>query len=143
MAIPKVPGVTLSDARQLVETAIAAGAARGFAPLAVAVVDLTGEVVALERSDGARPMTSRVAVAKARSALVTLMPSGQLDQLPEAIIAALRVAYGGDFVARAGGVLAVRDGVVHGAVGASGAASDEDEAAVREALQGWGADLAS
>jgi uncharacterized protein GlcG (DUF336 family) len=140
MAVPKVPGVTLDDARQLVETAIAAGAGRGFAPLAVAVVDLTGEVVALQRSDGARPLTSRVAVAKARSALVALMPSGALDQLPEAITAALRVTYGGDFVARAGGVPAVRDGVVLGAVGAAGAASDEDEAAVREALQQWGAD---
>ncbi len=143
MAVPKVPGVTLDDARQLVESALATGAERGFAPLAVAVVDVTGEVVALARSDGARPMTSRVAVAKARSALVALMPSGQLDQLPEAITAALRVAYGGDFVARAGGLPAVRGGVVHGAVGASGAASDEDEAAIREALQRGGADQPS
>ena len=140
MGIPRVPGVSLDDARRLVETAIAVGAERGFPPLAVAVVDLTGEVVALQRSDGARPMTSRVAVAKARSALVALMPSGQLDQLPEAITAALRVCYGGDFVARAGGLPAVRDGIVQGAVGASGAASDEDEEAVREALQRWGAD---
>lgn len=140
MAVPKVPGFTLDDARRLVETAIAAGAERGFAPLTVAVVDPTGEVVALHRSDGARPMTSRVAVAKARSALVALMPSGRLDQLPEAITAALRVSYGGDFVARAGGLPAVRDGVVHGAVGASGAASEEDEEAVKQALQQWGAD---
>lgn len=143
MAVSKVPGVTLDDARQLVESAIAAGAERGFAPLAVAVVDLTGEVVALHRSDGARPLTARVAVSKARSALVALMPSGQLDQLPDAITAALRVTYGGDFVARAGGVPIVRGGVVQGAVGASGAASDEDEAAVREALSSWGADPAS
>lgn len=140
MAVPRVPGVNLDDASRLVETAISAGAGKGFAPLSVAVVDVLGEVVALHRSDGAPPMTSRVAVAKARSALVALRPSGRLDQLPEAITAALRVEYGGDFVARAGGLPVVRDGVVHGAVGASGASSDEDEEAVQAALEAWGAD---
>ena len=140
MAVPKVPGVTLDDARRLVEDAIGVGSERGFAPLAVAVVDVCGEAVALHRRDGARPLTSRVAVAKARSALVALMPTGQLDQLPEAITAALRVAYDGDFVARAGGLPIVRDGVVQGAIGASGATSNEDEEAVREALRRWGAD---
>lgn len=140
MAVARIPGVNLDDARRLVETALAVGAERGFAPLSVAVVDMTGEVVALHRSDGAPPMTSRVAVAKARSALVSLRPSGRLDQLPESITAALQAGYGGDFVARAGGLPATRDGVVHGAVGASGATSDEDEEAVREALARWGAD---
>jgi uncharacterized protein GlcG (DUF336 family) len=127
----------LSDADWLVQTALEAGADRGFPPLAVAVVDVAGEVVVLRRSDGGRPMTSRVAVAKARSALVSLTPSGQLDKLPPGIIDALQHLYGGNFVPRAGGVLVTDGDVVVGAIGASGAQSDEDEEAVRTAVERW------
>ncbi len=135
--MPRLPGLTLDDADFLVQAALEAGVEQGYPPLAVAVVDLTGEVIVLRRSDGGRPMTSRVAVAKARSALVSLMPSGNLDKLPPGIIAALQNLYGGDFVPRAGGVLVTRDDVVLGAAGASGAQSDEDEAAVRTAVERW------
>jgi uncharacterized protein GlcG (DUF336 family) len=128
----------LSDADWLVQTALEAGQERGYPPLAVAVVDVAGEVIALRRSDGGRPMTSRVAVAKARSALVSLMPSGNLDKLPPGIIDALQNLYGGNFVPRAGGVLVTdADDVVVGAIGASGAQSDEDEEAVRTAAERW------
>ena len=82
-------------------------------------------------------MTSRVAVAKARSALVSLMPSGNLDKLPPGIIDALQNIYGGDFVPRAGGVLVTDGDVVVGAAGASGAQSDEDEEAVATAVERW------
>ncbi len=135
--MPRLPGLTLSDADWLVQTALEAGQERGFPPLAVAVVDVAGEVVVLRRSDGGRPMTSRVAVAKARSALVSLMPSGQLDKLPPGIIDALQNLYRGDFVPRAGGVLVADGDVVLGAIGASGAQSDEDEEAVRTAVERW------
>jgi glc operon protein GlcG len=135
--VPRLPGLTLSDADWLVQTALEAGAERGFPPLAVAVLDVAGEVVVLRRSDGGRPMTSRVAVAKARSALVSLTPSGQLDKLPPGIIDALQHLYGGNFVPRAGGVLVTDGDVVVGAIGASGAQSDEDEEAVRTAVERW------
>ena len=136
--MPRLPGLTLDDADWLVQAALEAGAERGFPPLAVAVIDVAGEVVVLRRSDGGRPMTSRVAVAKARSALVSLMPSGNLDKLPPGIVDALQNLYGGDFVPRAGGVLVTdRGGVVLGAAGASGAQSDEDEEAVRTAVERW------
>ena len=137
---PRLPGLTLSDADWLVEAALAAGRERGFAPLAVAVIDVAGEVIALRRSDGARPMTARVAVAKARSALVALQPSGQLDKMPPGIIDALQAMYGGDFVPRAGGVLVTEGDIVVGAAGASGAQSNEDEEAVRTAVERWQAE---
>jgi len=139
---PRLPGVTLRDADRLVQTALDVGVERGFAPLAVAVIDVAGEVVALRRSDGARPMASRIAVAKARSALVSLQPSGQLEKVPPGITAALQAAYGGDFVPRAGGVLVTEADVVLGAAGASGAASEEDEEAVRTAVERWRAERA-
>ena len=134
---PRLPGLTLGDADWLVQTALEVGAERGFPPLAVAVVDVAGEVIVLRRADGGMPMTSRVAVAKARSALVSLKPSGQLDKMPPGIIDTLQHLYGGDFVPRAGGVPVTRDGIVLGAAGASGAQSDEDEEAVRTAVERW------
>lgn len=136
--MPRLPGLTLSDADWLVQAALAIGADQGFPPLAVAVVDVTGEVLVLRRADGGMPMSSRVAVAKARSALVALKPSGLLDKLPPGIIDTIQHLYGGNFVPRAGGVLITdADDVILGAIGASGAQSDEDEVAVQTAVDRW------
>lgn len=134
---PRIPGLTLADADQLVQTALDFGAERGFPPLAVAVIDVTGAVITLRRADGGMPLTSRMAVAKARTALRALKPSGLTDKLPQGIIDGLRHLNGGDFVPRAGGVLVTEDGVILGAAGASGALSDEDEAAVQTAVDRW------
>ena len=134
---PRLPGLTLGDADRLVQAALDVGAERGFAPLAVAVIDVAGEVIVLRRSDGGMPMTSRIAVAKARSALVALKPSGLLDQLPPGIIDTAQHLYGGNFVPPAGGVLITEGDLVVGAAGASGAQSDEDEEAVRTAVERW------
>jgi glc operon protein GlcG len=135
--VARLPGLTLADADRLVQEALTIGAERGFPPLAVAVIDVTGEVVVLRRGDGGMPLTSRVAVAKARTALVALKPSGQVDKLPQGIIDSIRHLYDGDFVPRAGGVLVTSDGVILGAAGASGALSDEDEEVVRTAVDRW------
>jgi uncharacterized protein GlcG (DUF336 family) len=134
---PRLPRPSLTDADRIVQTALEVGTERGFPPLAVAVIDVTGEVVVLRRSDGGMPMSSRIAVAKARSALVALKPSGQLDKLPPGIIDTVQHLYGGDFVPRAGGVLITDDDLIIGAAGASGAQSDEDEDAVRTAVERW------
>ncbi|MER5695932.1 heme-binding protein [Streptomyces mirabilis] len=45
----------------------------------MAVVDVAGEVIVLRRDDGGMPMTTRIAVAKARTALIALKPSAQID----------------------------------------------------------------
>ena len=135
--MPRLPGLTMSDADWLVQSALDIGVDRGFPPLAVAVIDVAGEVIVLRRSDGGMPLSSRVAVAKARSALVALKPSGLLDKLPPGIIDTLQHLYGGNFVPRAGGVLVTDGDVILGAIGASGAQSDEDEEAVRTAVERW------
>ena len=134
---PRLPGLTLDDADWIVQEALRVGSERGFPPLAVAAIDVAGEVIVLRRGDGGMPMSSRMAVAKARTALGALKPSGQLDQLPPGIIDAFQHLRGGDFVARAGGVLVLDSDVILGAVGASGAKSDEDEAAVLAAVDSW------
>ncbi|MFI6772231.1 heme-binding protein [Nocardia sp. NPDC050412] len=128
--------MTLADADRLVQTASAVGAERGFPPLTVAVVDLAAEVIVLRRSDGAMPMTSRIAVAKARTALYTLRASGTID-LPGEIVDSIQHLYGGDFVPWAGGVLVTDGDLILGAAGASGAHAVEDEAAVQTAVRRW------
>lgn len=117
-------------------TALAAGAERGFPPLAVAVLDLTGEVIVLRRADGGMPMTSRIAVAKARTALLALRSSGEIT-LPGGIVDSIQHLYGGDFVPWAGGVLITDGETVVGAAGASGAHAVEDEEVVRTAVEQW------
>jgi uncharacterized protein GlcG (DUF336 family) len=133
---PRLPGLTLADADGLVKAALAVGSERGFPPLAVAVIDVAGEVIVLRRSDGGMPMTSRIAVAKARTALFALKPSGLID-LPGEIVGSIQHLYGGDFVPRAGGVLVTDGELVLGAAGASGALAVEDEEAVQTAVQRW------
>lgn len=133
---PRLPGLTLADADQLVETALAVGAEQGFPPVAVAVIDVTGEPIVLRRADGGMPMTSRIAVAKARTALLALKPSGQID-LPGGIVDGIQHLYGGDFVPWAGGVLVTDGALILGAAGASGARAVEDELVVATAVQRW------
>jgi uncharacterized protein GlcG (DUF336 family) len=134
---PRLPGLTLADADWIVQEALRVGVERGFPALAVAVLDVAGEVIVLRRGDGGMPMSSRMAMAKARTALGALKPSGQLEQLPPGIIDGFQHLRGGDFVARAGGVLVLDGDVILGAAGASGAASDQDEEAVLTAVDRW------
>jgi uncharacterized protein GlcG (DUF336 family) len=134
--VPRLPGLTLADADWLVQAALEIGAARGFPPLAVAVIDLTGEAIALRRADGGMPMTSRIAIAKARTALYALRPSGEI-KLPGGIVDSIQHLYDGDFVPWAGGVLVTEGTVILGAIGASGAHAIEDEEAVVTAVERW------
>ncbi|MEV4056134.1 heme-binding protein [Amycolatopsis sp. NPDC049688] len=133
---PRLPGLTLADADRLVAAALTAGEERGFPPLAVAVLDVTGEVIALRRADGGMPMTSRIAVAKARTALLTLQASGGLE-LPGPIVESIQHLFHGDYVPYAGGVLVTAGDVVLGAAGASGGHAREDEEAVQAAVERW------
>lgn len=134
--IPRLPGLCLADADWLVSTALAVAAERRFPPLAIAVTDVSGAVIALRRADGSMPVTSRLAVAKARSALLTLQPSGRIP-LPGEIVDSIQHLYGGDYIPFAGGVLVTENGMVVGAAGASGAHATQDEEAVQTAVQRW------
>ena len=124
------------EADWLVQAALTVGTERGFPPLAVAVIDVAGELIVLRRADGGMPMTSRIAVAKARTTLLALQPSGRID-LPGGIVDSIQHLYGGDFVPWAGGVLITDGELILGAAGASGAHAVEDEEAVQTAVQRW------
>lgn len=124
--------LTLDQARGIIRAALAAGRARELRPLAVAVVDAGGHVLAFEREDGAPPGRFAIAHGKAHGAVMTGMSGRTQMARAEAqpyFMAALNGLYGGQLVPVPGGVLVKgADGRVIGAVGVTGEASDNDAA---------------
>ena len=133
--------LSLGLAATIVDAAIAARKREGLLPLAVAVLDAGGNLVAFKREDGSGVMRFDIAFGKAHGALGMGMSSRLIrDRLKErpAFQGALAAASAGRFIPVPGGVL-ILDGAGNaiGAVGISGDASDKDEycaiAAVHEA----------
>ncbi|HET8607906.1 MAG TPA: heme-binding protein [Gaiellaceae bacterium] len=115
----------LAEARQILARARAKAEEIGV-PMAIAVVDAGGHLVALERMDGAPFAAPEIAWGKAWTAAAWGKPSSALaDSIGVApgFSAAISAATGGRFTPRQG-ALPLPDG---GAVGASGGSSQEDE----------------
>ena len=92
----------------------------------IAVVDPSGELIRLDRTEGAQIASSRVAVDKARTAAIYVRPSREIEQqVSDGRLGALAL-HGAS--ALTGGIPLVVDGEVVGAVGTSGETPDEDEA---------------
>ena len=122
----------LDRARAIVEQGKAAAEALGI-PMAIAVVDAGGHLVALERMDGAAFTTAEIAWGKAWTAAAWGVPSAALaDRIggDAAFSAAISVASAGRFTPRQG-ALPLPDG---GAVGVSGGSSQQDEDVARAAI---------
>jgi glc operon protein GlcG len=138
----------LSGAARIVDEALAIRAKQGLMPLAVAVIDAGGNLVAFKREDGCGLLRFDVAYGKAWAALGMGMPTRLIrDRMASrpAFQGALAAASGGRFIPVPGGVLILdAAGQAIGAAGISGDASDKDEycaiAAIRAA--GYGSDPA-
>ena len=103
-------------------------------PVSVAIVDAGGNVMALERMGDAPSATVVVAEGKAVASAVMGRDSGRLEAMADSlptIINSLMIRYGGRFVPAQGGVVVREAGTIVGAVGVSGATSDEDESIAR------------
>jgi glc operon protein GlcG len=99
----------------------------------VAVVDASGELLQLGRTDDAQVASSRVAVDKARTAAIFVRPSREIEQqVSDGRLGAL--ALHGARALTGGIPLKVGDEVV-GAVGTSGETPDEDESVSLHAAQ--------
>jgi len=121
----------LDAAARIVDGAIAERREHGLLPLAVAVLDAGGNLVAFKREDGCGVLRFDIAFGKAWAALGMGMSTRLIrDRLKErpAFQGALAAASNGRFVPVPGGVL-ILDGAGQaiGAVGVSGDASDKDE----------------
>ena len=123
--------LTLDAAAKIVDAAIAERRKAGLLPLAVAVLDAGGNLVAFKREDGCGVLRYDIAFGKAWAALGMGMSTRLIrDRLKErpAFQGALASASDGRFIPVPGGVLLLdATGMAVGAVGISGDASDKDE----------------
>lgn len=121
----------LSDATTIIDAALAEARTRSLAPLAVAVLDAGGHLVAYKREDGAGIVRFDIAYGKAWGSLGMGFGTRELTERAAknpAFITVLATVSAGRMVPSPGGVLVVdAQGVVIGAVGISGDIGDNDE----------------
>ena len=122
----------LANAAAIVDAALNEGRRLNLAPLAVAVLDAGGHLVAFKREDGAGIVRFDIAFAKAWGSLGMGFGSRELTERAAkspTFIAVLSTVSGGRMAPSPGGVLILdADRRVIGAVGVSGDVGDSDEA---------------
>jgi uncharacterized protein GlcG (DUF336 family) len=123
--------LSLAQARQLIDAALAEARARHYKPMGVVVVDAAGQTVASAREDGASALRLDIAAGKCGAAVGMGVASRVLAQRAKDVPAffnAVASTASQPFIAQTGAVLIVAaDGRVLGAAGASGGTGDEDE----------------
>jgi uncharacterized protein GlcG (DUF336 family) len=135
-------GIRLAEAEHIVDRARAHGRALELPPLTVAVLDAAGRLVVLKREDGSSLLRPEIAQAKAFGALAMGMGSralGERAQTHPAFMQSIIALAGGALVPVPGGVLMFDSAdCLLGAVGISGALSDQDEACAIAGIQASG-----
>jgi uncharacterized protein GlcG (DUF336 family) len=123
--------LTLTQANTLIDTALAEGRKRNLAPLAVAVLDAGGHLIALQREDKAGFFRNDIAFGKAWGALGMGFGTRELAERATkfpTFITMLATASGGRMIPSPGGVLITNaEQDLLGAVGISGDSGDNDE----------------
>ena len=123
----------LETAQRAVDAGLAYARERDL-KMTVIVLDVTGLPVAAARMDGARTITWDIGLAKANTALRFQSSTADLKERvkPENKVAIGSLAPSIAFLG--GGLPIVRDGVVVGAIGTSGAAEEQDVECAEAAL---------
>ena len=139
---PLQTSLSLAQAAAILDECLAVRQKEGLLPLAVAVLDAGGQLVAFKREDGCGVMRYDIAFGKAWAALGMGMSTRLIrDRLANrpAFQSALASASDGRFIPVPGGVLILNEQkAVIGAVGVSGDASDRDEYCAIHAIQAAG-----
>jgi uncharacterized protein GlcG (DUF336 family) len=124
--------IDLAHATTIVDRALEHGRSLGLPPLTVAVLDAAGCLVSFKREDGSSLLRPDIAQAKAFGALALGIGSRAIAAraaVAPAFVSAVNALAGGRLIPVPGGVL-IRSSskAVIGAVGITGANSDQDEA---------------
>jgi len=124
---PQAPGygasINLETARKVAAAAAAEGKTNGWT-VAVAIVDIAGDLVYFERMDDTQVASSQVAQDKARTAVRFKRPSKAFeDALTSGRLAVLGLP---GVTPLEGGIPLLVDGKIVGAVGVSGVTSQQD-----------------
>jgi len=130
--------IELEAARSMIDSILAGARAKNMPPMTACVVDGAGDLVALAREDGASPLRPKIAHGKANGAIAMGLGSRALFERAQQqpyFIEAMNALSDGLMVPVPGGVLIRQDGRVIGAVGITGASSDDDEALAVAAIE--------
>jgi uncharacterized protein GlcG (DUF336 family) len=119
--------ITLEQAKKVIEVAQKKAKELGF-PASVAVVDSGGNLVALEKQDGAILASVGISQEKAYSAASTGYTTEQLGGISQPGQSAFGLAHAdkGRMTIFEGGVPLMRDGKIIGGVGVSGGSAPQD-----------------
>jgi uncharacterized protein GlcG (DUF336 family) len=134
--------IDLAHATSIVDQALEHGRTLGLPPLTVAVLDAAGCLVSFKREDGSSLLRPEIAQAKAFGALAMGIGSRAIAaraSVAPAFVSAVNALAGGRLIPVPGGVL-IRSSSksIIGAVGITGANSDQDEACAVAGIEAVG-----
>src|SRR5438270_831588 len=125
--------LTLTEANRMVQAALAKAHELNV-KISVAVCDIGGNLLALNRMDGASAVSATVAQGKAAASAGFGRASGTL-QADSPVIQAVIAALGGRMLPARGAVLVVKSAEI---LGASGATAEQDEQCpIRDSWKAW------
>jgi uncharacterized protein GlcG (DUF336 family) len=132
----------LKSAQKIVKVALEMAREKNMKPLAIAVVDARGALVAFAAEDGSSLKRERVARGKADGAIALGQSSRAIAKMAAdrpAFVSAVSHVLGGSMIPVPGGVI-IKDakGAVMGAIGVSGDTSDNDELAAIAGIEAAG-----
>mgnify|MGYP001198443124 FL=1 len=122
--------ITLENAKKVTAPAIAEASKNNWA-MAVAILDIGGNLVYFEKMDGTQTGSVRVAIGKARSAVLFKRSTKVFQDAVAAGGDGLRILRLEGAVPIEGGLPLVMDGKIVGAIGVSGATSAQDGVAAK------------
>jgi len=134
-------GVTLVQAQELLIICLKKARELSMSPLSIAVLDNGGHLKAYASEDGSGTQRGKIAQGKANAALGMGFGTRQFSNLvkqgvlPEMFASTINGANNGEFIPLPGGVLILENDVIIGAIGISGASSNEDEQIAISAIQ--------
>jgi glc operon protein GlcG len=127
--------ITLAEAERVLQAAKKKAQEMGLR-VAISVVDPRGDLLAMVRLDGAMWRTAPVSRGKAFASVAFGVPSGELTaRADNPVMRSLMLMEDGNIIPQQGAVPIMRAGELLGAIGVSGARSDEDEEIARAGLQ--------
>jgi uncharacterized protein GlcG (DUF336 family) len=127
-----MPRLTLKQANIIIEKGLAKAREMKIKPLAIVVLDDSGNIVSAQREDGASMFRMDVAKGKAWGAVAMGASSKALANRAKSnpnFFLTLAATAGGKFLPQTGAALIKdKDGAIIGSAGASGGTGEEDEA---------------
>jgi len=133
--------LSFDDAQVLIQGA-ALHAQEIAVPMCIAVVDESGFLIAFQRMDGGKPLSTTLAQDKAHTAAISFKSTQAYNEncVPGNLTFGIHTSAAGRFSTVGGGVPVEIDGVVVGAIGLSGGAPSQDVACATAGIEHFFAD---